>query len=226
MPLEIALFGLLVIVAAGLTVITLHNADRADAVEARSVRTIAEVVDKHSSDVVMRYSWNGTDLTAKAPAQSGGGYQRGLRYPILVDPRQPTSIRTAMEPYNTAGPIIWVWLVAGAAALPVAHRLAQRWNARRNMRRGPWQTLFAVSPRNTPRFAVVQLHAYRDWPGSRRGLLLLPQVEPWRGLHNGREVIVCGTLNTLDSPTLIIDGRAHIPASRMYFATPLISRSK
>ncbi|MEO8692938.1 MAG: hypothetical protein ABI658_05440 [Acidimicrobiales bacterium] len=226
MPLEIALFGLLVIVATGLTALTRHNADRADTVAARSVRINAEVVDKHSSDVVVRYSWNGVELTARAPAQSGGGYQRGLRYPILVDPRQPTSIRTAMEPYNAAGPIIWVWLIAGAAALPVAHRVSQRWNARRNLRRGPWQTMFVVSPRNTPRFAVVQLHAYHDWPGSRRGLLLLPQVKPWRGLENGREVIVCGTLNTLDSPTLIIDGRAHVAASRMYFATPLLSRRK
>jgi hypothetical protein len=86
--------------------------------------------------------------------------------------------------------------------------------------------MFAVNARATPRFAVVQLHAYRDWPGSRRGLLLLPQVKPWRDLAGGREVIVCGTLNTLDSPTLIIDGRAHIPASRLYFGYPLVSRRK
>ncbi|MEO5841902.1 MAG: hypothetical protein ABIQ73_02710 [Acidimicrobiales bacterium] len=226
MPFEVAVFGALVIFATAMTLLTLRNSDWASTVAARSVPTNAEVVNSHSSDVVMRYSWNGSDLTARAPAQSGGGYQRGLRYPILVDPRDPSSIRTAMEPYNTAGPIIWAWLVAGIAALPVAHRLSQRWSARRHIRRGPWQTMFAVTPRTTPRFAVVQLHAFRDWPGSRRGLLLLPQVKPWRDLPTGREVIVCGTLNTLDSPTLIIDGKAHIPASRMYFAHPLLSRRK
>jgi len=52
----------------------------------------------------------------------------------------------------------------------------------------------------------------------------MPQLEPWRNLTDGREVVVCGTLNALDSPVLIIDGRAHVPASRLYFANPLLSR--
>ena len=224
MPLEAGLLGALMVIAALVTLQTLRNADSAETVAARSVRTNGEVIDNHSSHVTVRYSWDGNETTAEAPVQSGGGYQRGLRYPVLVDTRQPTSIRMAMEPYNTAGPIIWMWLVAGAAAVPVAHRLSQRWSARRNVRRGPWHTMFAVNARTTPRFAVVQLHAYRDWPGSRRGLLLMPQVKPWRDLTSGREVIVCGSLNTLDSPTLIIDGLAHIPASRLYFGYPLLSR--
>ena len=84
--------------------------------------------------------------------------------------------------------------------------------------------MFAVTTRTTPRFAVVQLHASRDWPGSRRGIVLMPQTKPWRNLSYNREVIVCGTLNTLDSPLLIIDGRAHIPAARLYFDNPVLSR--
>jgi hypothetical protein len=224
MPLELLLFAALAALAALITTLTFRNEDRADEVVARSVRTNAEVIDSGGSRVTLRFPWNGTEITADAPAQSGGGYQRGLRYPILVDTRRPTSIRTAMEPYNSAGPIIWMWLIAGAAAVPVAHRFWQRWSARRNVRNGPWHTMFAVTSRITPRFAVVQLHAYRDWPGSRRGILLMPQVKPWRDLSDGCEVIVCGTLNALDSPALIIDGRAHVPASRLYFGNPLLSR--
>ena len=223
MPLELILFAVLAALAALITLQTLRNADWADEIEARSVRTNAEVIDGRGQRVTFRFPWNGTEMTAEAPAQSGGGYQRGLRYPILVDARQPTSIRTAMEPYNT-GPIIWMWLIAGAAAVPVAHRLWQRWSARRKLHRGPWHAMWAVTTRMTPRFAVVQLHADHDWPGSRRGILLMPQLEPWRNLTDGREVIVCGTLNALDSPVLIIDGRAHVPASRLYFANPLLSR--
>ena len=86
--------------------------------------------------------------------------------------------------------------------------------------------MVAVTDRSTPRFALVQLHALGDWPGSRRGLLLLPRVNPWRGRAQRRDVIVCGTLNALDSPTVVIDGRAHIPASRLYFDNPLLSRGK
>jgi hypothetical protein len=224
MPLELLLFAGLVVIATFITTVTLAKAETAETVAARSVRTNAEVIDNESSSVTVRYTWNGTVTTAVAPVESGGGYQHGLLYPIVVDPLDPISIRMAMEPYNASGPITWVWLIAGISVVPVLHRFVQRRAARRRLHTGPWQAMFAVTTRTTPRFAVVQLHASRDWPGSRRGIVLMPQLKPWRNLSHARDVIVCGTLNTLDSPVLIIDGRAHIPASRLYFDNPLLSR--
>jgi hypothetical protein len=223
MPLELIALAALIASSALVTVVTLHNSQSAETVEARSARTNGVVIDSGDSHVIVRFTWNGTETTAKAPVQSGGGYQRDLRYPILVDTREPTSIRMAMEPYNAAGPIIWMWLITAAAVVPVGNRLLQRRYARRRIRTGPWLTMFVTTPRTTPRFAVAQLKTAGDRPGTHRGLVLLPQIEPWRELSCAREVIVCGTLNTLDSPVLIVGDRAHVAASRLYFGNPLLS---
>jgi hypothetical protein len=80
--------------------------------------------------------------------------------------------------------------------------------------------MLAVVTQLTARFAVVQLHAPRDWPGSRRAIVFMPRTKPWTKMITGREVTVCATLNPLDSPVVIVDGRAHVPASRLFFGPP------
>jgi hypothetical protein len=220
MSFELISFAIAAAVASLITAVTLRNAADAETVAARSVSVDAEVIEGRGSHVTVRYDWEGTSRVSSAPAQSGSGYQEGLRYPVLVDPQQPSSIRTAMEPYNAVGPIVVAWLVAAIAFMLLCHRVSQRLFARRRMRTGLWYSLLAVNADPTPRCAVVQLHAPRDWPGSRRAVVLLPRSKPWTGVSSMREVVVCGTLHPFESPVVVADGRAYVPSTRVYFGLP------
>jgi hypothetical protein len=220
MPLELLGFGVAAAAGVVVTVMTLANSAAAERVAERSLRVDAVVVATGSSHVIVRFPWEGAEITARAPAQSGGGYQEGLKYPVLVDPLRSTSVRTAMEPYNAVGPIVLVWLTTGVTLVLVARRVAQRLFARRNVRVGPWFDMLAVPVQTTARFAVLQVFAARDWPGSRRGLILAPRNDPWTNGTQPRDVVVCGSLNPFDAPAIVALDRVHVPAARIIFGAP------
>ncbi len=94
----------------------------------------------HESDdtvVVLRYG-SEPGRVARAPADFASWYPKGIRFPIQVDPEDPTKAMLAAEPYDATEPIAWAALPLGVA-VPL---VAGRWRSwRRNAATaevGPW----------------------------------------------------------------------------------------
>jgi hypothetical protein len=118
---------------------TMANAREARRLERSTVPAVGEVVDHESDDtvVVLRYG-SEPGRVARAPADFASWYPKGVRFPIQVDPEDPTKARLAAEPYDATEPIAWAAIPLGVA-VPL---VAGRWRSwRRNAataEAGPW----------------------------------------------------------------------------------------
>ncbi len=87
--------------------ITVAGAEAARRLERSGVATVGEVVDHEGDDtvVVLRYGDEPGAVT-RAPADFASWYPRGIRFPIRVDPDDPTRARLDAEPYDATEPVV------------------------------------------------------------------------------------------------------------------------
>jgi hypothetical protein len=144
----VALAGLLALLVA-VTVATTANSRRAERIERHGARVVAQVtgVDDDAGVLLVSYRLRGDerDRTGRASVDFPTEYDVGRRYPARVDPRLPTQLRLAKEPYDAVEPVAWASApVLVAAALTLRHR---RWwrRSHRLAAEGPWHRAVAWS---------------------------------------------------------------------------------
>ena len=216
------------------TVTTLVHARRAERVESRSVVVVAVVASRVRDRVLLDFHWGNGTQRSRAPVGRSHRYFTGISYPVVVDPKDPSSVRMAAEPFDAVGPIVGPWLCAGALALVLAGRVARQRLVAHRCAGGPVRPMVASSERVTPRSDVVTLAVEGDPQGAHRGIVLFPRRRgtgaPKAGnalaFGGARAVTVWGTLDSLDTPLIVIDGVGYVPRARLLFGDPLSSRQR
>jgi hypothetical protein len=138
----LAFFLLFAVIANGQTVLAARDAD-ADRVGRDTV--VGEVVAKrHAFDhgtVTVRFRYGGLTRSEAVRVADAGDYTVGRRYPVLVDPDNPSDPLLAKERFDRGYQIVFVWLPVIPVAF-VAGRSARTWQrSRAAARRGPWYRL-------------------------------------------------------------------------------------
>ncbi|HEY3143375.1 MAG TPA: hypothetical protein VGJ86_19715 [Acidimicrobiales bacterium] len=94
--------------------------------------------DDDSVDVRFRLPGEETRQTAQVPVHYPEDWDKGDRFPAMVDPTNPDRIRFLEEPYDAVLPLMWGWALAGMVALPwLVWSLRWRRLERRAVT-GPW----------------------------------------------------------------------------------------
>ena len=169
------------------TTVTLTAAVDVNRVSRDGRQVVGEIVrfDGEDDVLVLRYKLDGTHET-RAGVDYASDYERGMRYPIRLDPRNPRRARLETEPYDVIEPLAYAALPLAGAALWFGRRVGVWRSLRRSARRGPWWAADAVTLANDGRIVTVGLFAGDDLVGA------VPVATPALSARRGRNRVMLG----------------------------------
>ena len=131
------------LIAIGVTVVTVTHASSAKRVERDGLPVVATVTGRGDYTVGVRYrvADDRRDRVGAAPADFPEDFRVGIRYPAHVDPERASVIRLDTVRFDTVEPLVWAWVWT----VPPTIWLLAAWRHRRRVRAaarsGSWRSL-------------------------------------------------------------------------------------